>query len=140
MFTSQKKEITIDDLNTTEILMLQDGHCFRDGVLNLCKNAGSNSDSHFRLESGSFETLMKLADEGLGITLLPYLHTLNLSEKDRLKIRHFAEPKPAREISLIYSKNELKIHIIEALRNTIAGVLRGAIAFQNVAIISPLKN
>lgn len=136
---SQKKEITIDDLNTTEILMLQDGHCFRDGVLNLCKNAGSNSDSHFRLESGSFETLMKLADEGLGITLLPYLHTLNLSEKDRLKIRHFAEPKPAREISLIYSKNELKIHIIEALRNTIAGVLRGAIAFQNVAIVSPIK-
>lgn len=136
---SQKKEITIDDLNTTEILMLQDGHCFRNGVLNLCKNAGSNSDSHFRLESGSFETLMKLADEGLGITLLPYLHTLNLSEKDRLKIRHFAEPKPAREISLIYSKNELKIHIIEALRNTIAGVLRGAIAFQNVAIVSPIK-
>lgn len=137
---SQKKEITTDDLNTTEILMLQDGHCFRDGVLNLCKNANSNEDSHFRLESGSFETLMKLSDEGLGITLLPYLHTLQLSEKDKLKTRHFIAPKPAREISLIYSKSELKIQIIEALRDTVAGVLRGAIVFQNVEIISPLKN
>jgi LysR family transcriptional regulator, hydrogen peroxide-inducible genes activator len=133
-----KSEIEIADLNIEEILMLQDGHCFRDGILNLCKNNGVQSDSKFQIESGSFETLIKLSDEGLGITLLPYLHTLDLKENDKLKLKHFVEPKPAREISLIFPKNELKIHIIEALRATISGVLRGAIAFQNVEIISPL--
>jgi LysR family transcriptional regulator, hydrogen peroxide-inducible genes activator len=134
-----KKEIEVEDLNIDEILLLQDGHCFRDGILNLCKNQNQNEKNHFQIESGSFETLIKLADEGLGITLLPYLHTLNLSEKDQLKLKHFAEPKPAREVSLIFPKNELKIHIIDALRSTISGVIKGAIAFHNVQIISPLQ-
>ncbi|HQZ25595.1 MAG TPA: LysR substrate-binding domain-containing protein [Flavobacterium sp.] len=136
---SQKAEIEISDLNLDDILLLQDGHCFRDGILNLCKNKEINGKNSFQLESGSFETLIKLADEGLGTTLLPYLHTLNLNEKDKLKLRQFKEPKPAREVSLIYPKSELKIHIIDALRNTISGVVKGAIAFQNVQIISPIS-
>ena len=132
-----KKEISIDDIDLNELLLLQDGHCFRDSVLNLCKNKTFSDLNHFQLESGSFETLIKLADEGLGTTLLPYLHTLNLNDKDKTKLRQFSEPKPAREVSLIYPKTELKIHIIDALRNTITGVVKGAIAFQNVEIISP---
>nr|WP_315197029.1 LysR substrate-binding domain-containing protein [uncultured Flavobacterium sp.] len=134
----QKEEIEIDDLNINEILLLQDGHCFRDGILNLCKNRNQDGLKSFQLESGSFETLIKLADEGLGTTLLPYLHTLDLKESDKLKLRHFKEPKPAREVSLIYPKSELKIQIIDALRNTISGVVKGAIVFQNVQIVSPL--
>lgn len=135
----QKQEITIDDLNVDEILLLQDGHCFRDGILNLCKSEAKNDNGHFQIESGSFETLVKLANEGLGTTLLPYLHTLDLREKDKSKLRHFAEPKPAREVSLVFPKTELKIHIIDALRSTIAGVIKGAIVFQNVQIVSPLS-
>ncbi|WP_396147015.1 LysR substrate-binding domain-containing protein [Flavobacterium sp.] len=135
-----KKEIEISDLNLDEILLLQDGHCFRDSVLNLCKNNTNSEHNHFQIESGSFETLIKLADEGLGTTLLPYLHTLDLKEKDQVKLRQFKEPKPAREVSLIYPKNELKIHIIDALRSSISGVVKGAIAFQNVEIVSPKSN
>ena len=135
----QKNEIEINDLNLDEILLLQDGHCFRDGILNLCKNNSKSENNRFQIESGSFETLIKLADEGLGTTLLPYLHTLDLKETDKQKLRHFVEPKPAREVSLIYPKSELKIQIIDALRSTIAGVIKGAIVFQNVQIISPLQ-
>ena len=135
----EKSEIEITDLNLNEILLLQDGHCFRDGILNLCKNQNEADQKSFQIESGSFETLIKLADEGLGTTLLPYLHTLDLKEKDKLKLRQFKEPKPAREVSLIYPKSELKIQIIDALRSTIAGVVKGAIVFQNVQIVSPLS-
>lgn len=135
-----KKEIDVSDLNVDEILLLQDGHCFRDGILNFCKNVGNTDKNNFQLESGSFETLIKLADEGLGITLLPFLHTLDLNDKNKTKLRHFKEPKPAREVSLIYPKTELKIHIIDALRTTISGVVKGAIVFQNVEIISPKSN
>jgi LysR family hydrogen peroxide-inducible transcriptional activator len=136
---SHKKEIEISDLNIDDILLLQDGHCFRDSILNLCKNKDIATRNTFQLESGSFETLIKLADEGLGTTLLPYMHTLNLNENDKLKLRHFIEPKPAREVSLIYPKSELKIHIIDALRNTISGVIKGAITFHNVQIVSPIQ-
>ncbi len=136
-----KNEIDINDLEYDHLLLLQDGHCFKNGILNLCKNNKFIADNHFQIESGSFETLIRLVDEGLGVTLLPYLHTLELNEKSKAKLRQFANPKPAREVSLVYPKNELKIHIIEALRTTISGVIRGAIAFHDVEIISPnLKN
>jgi LysR family hydrogen peroxide-inducible transcriptional activator len=135
---ADKKEIEVSDLNLDEILLLQDGHCFRDGILNLCKNQDVAPANNFQIQSGSFETLIKLADEGLGLTLLPYLHTLDLKDKDKLKLKHFKDPKPAREISLIFPKTELKIQIIDALKQSISGVIRGAIAFQNVEIINPL--
>ena len=100
---------------------------------------GSNAINHM-FRQGIFETLIKLADEGLGITLLPYLHAVDLHEKNKSKLMQFKDPKPAREVSLIFPKNELKIHIIEALRNTIDGIIRGAIAFHDVQIISPKPN
>jgi len=136
LFKSEK--ISPTDLDISDILLLQDGHCFREGVINLCKSVGNNVNEHFQLQSGSFETLVNLANEGLGMTLLPYLNTLELEEDKKKQLRHFNDPPPAREISLIYHKNELKMQITNALIDVISGVVRGAIAFQDVKIISPL--
>ncbi|CAM4048027.1 LysR family transcriptional regulator [Gillisia hiemivivida] len=134
-----EKNLNVEDLDIDDMLLLEDGHCFKDGIINLCKASRNYDGDHFQLESGSFETLIKLANEGLGMTLLPYLHTMDLGEKENKKLKMFEEPVPAREVSLIYTKSELKMQIIEALRTTIAGVVKGAIAFQNVKIISPLN-
>ena len=134
------KKIDIEDLDLDDMLLLEDGHCFRDGVINLCKVFKNNPDDKFQLESGSIETLIKLSNEGLGMTLLPYLHTLDINEKEKDNLHYFNEPSPAREVSLIYHKSELKMQIIEALQDVISGVIRGAIAFQNVKIISPLPS
>jgi transcriptional regulator, lysR family len=133
------KTIYTDDLDVNDILMLEDGHCFKDSVLNICNQDVIESRKHFQLKSGSFETLVRLANEGLGMTLLPYLHSLELKEKEKECIHYFEEPYPAREISLVYHKNELKMQIIKSLHSTISGVIRGAIAFQNVKIISPTR-
>jgi len=135
---SSKKKIDVSDLEIDDMLLLEDGHCFRDGVINLCKTFKKQSDDTFQLESGSIETLIKLSNEGLGMTLLPYLHTLDLNEKLKENLHQFNEPTPAREVSIIYHKSELKMQIIDALHNVISGIIRGAIAFQNVEIISPL--
>lgn len=135
---NQKKKIDVADLDISDMLLLEDGHCFRDGVINLCKTQKSYEDDHFQLESGSFETLKKLSNEGLGMTLLPYLHTLDIKDNEKENIHYFNEPSPAREVSLIFNKSGLKMQIIEALHATIAGVIKGAITFQNVQIISPL--
>ncbi len=131
-------KIKTDDLVIEDMLLLEDGHCFRDGVLNLCKAFKNHVDDKFQLESGSIETLIKLSNEGLGMTLLPYLHTLDLNDKDKKNLHYFEEPTPAREVSLIYHKSELKMQIIEAMQSVIAGIIRGAIKFQDVKIISPL--
>lgn len=134
-----KNNITTSDLNIEEILLLEDGHCFRDNILNICQNHAQNTQEPFEIKSGSFETLIKLANEGLGMTLVPYLHTLNLSENDKKNLSYFSKPYPAREISLIHHSNELKSNIINALYNTITGIVRAAITFENVQIISPKR-
>ena len=132
------EKINVNELEIEDMLLLEDGHCFRDGVINLCKSLKQHDDDKFQLESGSIETLIKLSNEGHGMTLLPYLHTLDIKEKEKPNLHHFNEPVPAREVSIIYNKSELKMQIIEALQNVISGIIRGAIAFQNVEIISPL--
>ncbi|AXT54213.1 LysR family transcriptional regulator [Aquimarina sp. MMG015] len=136
---NKKNKIDISDLDIDDMLLLEDGHCFRDGIVNLCKTQKSYDEDHFQLESGSFETLVKLSNEGLGMTLLPYLHTLDINDKEKGNLHFFNEPSPAREVSLIFHKSELKMQIIEALHSTIAGVVKGAITFQNVQIISPIS-
>ncbi|MBT8296346.1 MAG: LysR family transcriptional regulator [Gramella sp.] len=133
-------KIDVDDLDINKMLLLEDGHCFKDGIMNLCNASRDYDGDQLQLESGSFETLIKLANDGLGMTLLPYLHTLELKEDEKKNLKMFKDPVPAREVSLIYNRSELKMQILEALRSTIAGVVKGAITFQNVKIISPLSN
>jgi LysR family hydrogen peroxide-inducible transcriptional activator len=135
----ERKKIERTDLDIEDILLLEDGHCFRDGVINLCKSSKLNTSDSFQLESGSFETLIKLSDEGLGMTLLPFLNASDVSESQKDNLRYFTDPPPAREVSIIYSKSELKMQIINALYDLIAAVVRGAIAFQDVKIIPPAK-
>jgi len=136
---AKAQKIIPNDLDINDVLLLRDGHCFRDGIINLCKAPQNFHNSNFRLQSGSFETLVNLADEGLGMTLLPFLNTLVLDEEKKKNLRYFENPSPAREVSLIYHKNELKIQITEALKDVISAIVRGAIAFQDVKIISPVS-
>ncbi|MDC1031501.1 hydrogen peroxide-inducible genes activator [Flavobacteriaceae bacterium] len=132
---SKLKSLNPSDLEKMDILVLEDGHCFREHVLKLCQTP--NPTNSFNLKSGSFETLIHLANDGLGMTLLPYLQTRNLSPKNKENLRPFESPEPAREISLIYSKSQLKLPVIESLAVTIEGIMRGAIRFENIKVVTP---
>lgn len=134
---AKSSQINVEDLENEDILLLQDGHCFKNQVLSMCSLAKSGMNGRLNLKSGSFETLVNLANEGLGMTLVPYLNANNLSEKNAQNIIHFPAPPPAREISIIYHKSQLKLQIIEALKESISSVVRGAIAFDDVKIVSP---
>lgn len=131
--------ITEEDLDLSDILLLEDGHCFKNSVINLCKTDMGTNNAHFHLESGSINTLIKLSKEGLGMTLIPYLHSLDLSEEDKKYLREFNNTVPAREVSIIYHKSQLKMQLIEALKATIDSIIRGAISFHDVKIISPIN-
>ena len=130
--------ISENDLNVDDILLLEDGHCFKNSVINICKNSNNIEKNHFQLESGSINTLINLSKEGLGMTLLPYLHTLNLPKENDINLKQFNNTVPAREVSLIYHKSQLKMQLLEALKSTIDGLIRGAISFHDVKIISPI--
>jgi LysR family hydrogen peroxide-inducible transcriptional activator len=125
------KQAKVDqkDLNSNELWLLTDGHCFREQSLLLCKNRKKTSDMHKNLlfESGSLETLKRMIDQESGFTLLPYLATTDMKSSKRLK--EFSQPVPSREVSLIYSeyfrKDKIKKNLIENIQNSLPeGIIR----------------
>ena len=134
---SGNKYLEIDDLTNGDLLILQDGHCFRNQVLNLCSLEDLNKQ--YELKSGSFETLINLSNNGPWMTIIPYLHSNNLSPKNIENIIPFQDPAPAREISMIYSKSQLKLPVINALMSNISSVIRGQIKYNDIKIMSPVS-
>ena len=133
----QKKLLDEQDLDVKDILLLDEGHCFRDNILNICRMTDTEPKP-FDLKIGNFDALIKLSKEGMGMTLLPYLQTEDLCEEDRKYLRNFKKPEPAREVSLIHARDIFKKNITDALFKTIKGIVKGAIMFYDVRIISPL--
>ena len=133
---NKETSIIADMLKNEQVLLLQDGHCFRNSALNICK-IKHEVPLPFEIKSGSFETLVQLAEEGLGITLLPYLHARKLSDRQQVNLKSFKTPEPAREVSMIYHQRKLKLHIVEALHDKIRAIIRGAIVYEDIKIISP---
>lgn len=134
---SNNKYLDIEDLSNSGLLILKDGHCFRNQVLNLCSLDDINKQ--YELRSGSFETLINLSNSGPWMTIIPYLHSNNLSNQNIENIIPFQDPAPAREISMIYSKSQLKLPVINALMTTISSVIRGQIKYNDIKIMSPVS-
>ena len=114
------------DLNLDDIWLLNEGHCFRDQAIAICKKARGKGIKHRNLifESGNLETLKRLVDQKFGYTLLPSLAILGMpASEQKKKIRCFKSPAPTREVSLVYSRAYLKKAIIDALYNEIVASL-----------------
>lgn len=133
-----KKEINPKDISSNNLFLLKNENCFRNSIENFFIN-DKTFQENFNLKTGSFETLINLVDKGLGITLLPYLYTLKLSAQQRKMLHNFKNPKPAREVSLVYNKNEMKIHIINEIKDLIKQLIKTKLQFNDVNIISPIK-
>ncbi len=132
---SERDSLDISDLEDSDLLILEDGHCFRDQILNLCSIKDLNKQ--FELKSGNFETLINLSNNGPWMTILPYLHSKLLSESNKKNLIQFNNPTPAREISIIYSKTQLKLPIINALKSTISKIIRGQINYNDLKVMPP---
>ena len=114
------------DLNLDDIWLLNEGHCFRDQAIEICKKARGKGIKHKNLifESGNLETLKRLVDQKFGYTLLPSLAILGMSASEqKKKVRSFKSPVPTREVSVVYSRAFLKKSIIEALYSEIVSSL-----------------
>lgn len=115
----KNKKIDPDDLDIHDLFLLKEGHCFRDHVLQICKSYGDNRHPGIRtvnLEGATLETLMKMVDKNISMTLIPYLAMREMEGTERMKsVRKFNKPIPTREISIVYHRAQLKRHLIELL-------------------------
>ena len=116
----KKKNICPDDIDMEEIWVLNEGHCMREQVLNICqRHKATQGFKHFEYNTGSVETLKRMVDMNDGATILPELAVQDMDEEQLDKVRQFKTPAPAREVSIVVLRNFLKRRLIEALKNEI---------------------
>ncbi len=115
-----KKEISIKDLDTKDLWLLKEGHCFRDQVEALCrKEFNHQAQRPIQFETGSLETLKNIIDQKMGYTLLPKLATLGWTATEKQRLRRFKGKKPVREVCLVYHSSFIKEGLIKALQHEI---------------------
>lgn len=111
---AQMKKIKYQTLGMDDVWLLEEGHCLRNQVLDLCSiKKGKGQGRRYKFESGSLETLKNLVDLYGGYTLLPHLATEHIGNRSQLV--QFDRPIPAREIGLVYRREHYKSELIEAL-------------------------
>ncbi len=130
--------ITNSELDINDILLLNEGHCFRSSVLNLCDKNEEREHKSVRLESGNFDTLIRLSQQGYGMTLIPYLTALDLPENLQEMVKPIAEPRPTREMSVVYSRTQLKIGVVEKLMTAVLASVPSKLAEEKHSVISPM--
>ncbi len=118
----KKKALLPKDLDQDELWILNEGHCMRNQVLNICNNRKSNHQN-FEYNTGSIETLIRMVDMNDGITILPELSVQDFNLKQLDKVRYFKTPEPAREISIVTHHNLIKKRLIKTLEEEILAVV-----------------
>ncbi len=119
----KKKTIDANDLEDENIWLLNEGHCMRTQVLNICRSTKNNRLQSLTYNTGSVETLIRMVDVNDGATLLPELALADLSAKQLSKVRYFKSPEPVREISLVTHKNFIKKRMLNALKEEILEII-----------------
>jgi len=112
------------DIDPEKLWLLQEGHCFRSQIIQLCElRKGSKEGSHFEYEAGSFETLRRMVDLNDGVTILPELATLDMTAHQQNHLRYFKQPSPVREVSIVTHRDFVKRKLIELLKKEILAVV-----------------
>jgi LysR family hydrogen peroxide-inducible transcriptional activator len=116
-----EKLMLAEDLDPSEVLVLDEGHCFREQVLSICNRAKHSSSIGFDYQSGSIEALKSLVQHGVGYTLVPELSVIN--ELNSVHLRRFLHPEPVREVSLAVHNSYIKESVINRLKEEIQKVV-----------------
>ncbi|TGE27597.1 hydrogen peroxide-inducible genes activator [Hymenobacter metallicola] len=110
------------DLDADGLWLLQQGHCFRHQVLNLCNPPAPATPRPYTYESGSIETLKQLVARTNGYTLVPELSVLE-EVGHNPRIKRFAAPEPVREVSLVVHHGFVRLPLLATLRDVILAKL-----------------
>ncbi|MDH4189628.1 MAG: hydrogen peroxide-inducible genes activator [Betaproteobacteria bacterium] len=119
----KKKSITVDELTRESLLLLGEGHCLRDQVLDFCRSANraaNRSGLARSFEGSSLETIRQMVAGGVGVTVLPSTSIgAGGAANDLIRIRAFAKPVPERRVALAWRRSFPRRQAIESLRGAI---------------------
>ncbi len=117
-----KQYLLPEDIDPDELLLLEEGHCFRSQILNLCE-LRRRREKAFEYASGSIDTLKRLVETGSGLTILPELATLHLTPEEKHRLKSFHPPVPVREVSLLTHPDFVREGLLRALHAAVAAAV-----------------
>jgi LysR family hydrogen peroxide-inducible transcriptional activator len=88
-------------LREMRLLLLEEGHCFRDQALSFCK---MNSSPRELLDANSLSTLVQMVSAGVGVTLIPEMALPVETRSAAVSVSRFRSPKPSRTIGMVWRK------------------------------------
>jgi Transcriptional regulator len=117
----KKRLVTAEDIALDRIWLLNEGHCMRNQVLDLCGGHVEKlqAEKPYRYESSNVETLRKLVDKNKGLTVLPELSTFEFNEDQQERMRYFEDPEPVREIGLVTNDYFVKLSLLQSMMDEI---------------------
>jgi LysR family hydrogen peroxide-inducible transcriptional activator len=116
----KKKYVLADDIDINRLCLLEEGHCLRAQVFNLCELKNKEKEIHqLDFATGSIETLKKIVEANEGITIVPMLALKDMNAKQKNNVRYFKAPAPVREIGLITYRYFVKERLINVLKEEI---------------------
>jgi LysR family hydrogen peroxide-inducible transcriptional activator len=89
-------------LRKMRLLLLEEGHCFRDQALAFCSTSASVPRDG--LDGSSLTTLVQMVSAGIGVTLIPQMAIAVETPAANVSVARFAEPRPSRQIGMIWRK------------------------------------
>ena len=108
---ARKRKVSLQDLEQSQLLLLEDGHCLRGQALAVCAKAGAR-EADFR--ASSLPTLIQMVAAGLGVTLLPALCAPQEQLRADLALRPFTQPAPGRHLVLAWRDGSPLAEALEA--------------------------
>jgi LysR family transcriptional regulator, hydrogen peroxide-inducible genes activator len=121
--TANKRTIVPAELLKQErLLLLEEGHCFRDQALEYCnlqEHTGSNT-----LGLSSFATIVRMVANGYGFTLLPEMAVASEVRDKDVRLQRLPEPQPRRTLGLVWRKTYPRDADVAALAEVIVGLPR----------------
>ncbi|MBL7751742.1 MAG: LysR family transcriptional regulator, partial [Chitinophagaceae bacterium] len=116
----EKQYVLARDIDPNKLWLLEEGHCFRSQIMNLCELQKASKLGHrFEYEAGSIETLRRMVEINDGITILPELSTIDLPARQQQMIRQFRKPVPMRQVSLVVHRDFIKKKLLDILKREI---------------------
>ena len=137
----KKQYVLSKDIDPDKLWLLEEGHCFRSQIVNLCElRRKTKGGGNFEYEAGSIETLRRMVDLHDGITILPELATIDMTAKQQLNLRYFKSPAPMREVSMVVHRHFVKKKLIEVLKQEILKAVPEKIKKNKKTVVIPIDS
>lgn len=122
-------KISVNNLDYSKLWLLQEGHCLRTQVYQICErsNQSRRPKLNFEFESGSMDSLLRFTKSNEGMTIIPFLASLDFPIDDKRNVLEFINPTPSRSVGILthkfFVKKRLALELAKIIQDAVLELL-----------------